>query len=138
MQPWVQPVYDLLEFLMGINSRASKNSGRSYKELVDLGYVNVEVLSYLRGKTLENKFIIIDDAQNMSVSEMKTILTRVGKKSRIILTGDRTQCDNPKLNSENNGFVVAMEKFKNNVLSGHVYLHESQRSIIAQAAAELL
>lgn len=138
LKPWMQPVFDLLEQLMGINSKSAKAAGRSYQELFNLGIVQVEAIAYIRGKTLPKQWLLIDDAQNLDPHEIKTILTRVGEGTKVILTGDNNQIDNPKLDAVNNGFNYVIEKFRNNKIAGHISLLKSERSSLAELASALL
>ena len=94
LNPWMQPIYDNVEFLMGLSKTERKN-GRSYQELIDLGYIEIEPLTYIRGRSIPNQFIIVDEAQNLTPHEVKTIITRVGEETKVVLTGDPYQIDNP-------------------------------------------
>ncbi len=138
LQPYMQSLYDLLEQLMGLSGGKSKAKGRSYEELIHMGVVSVEALTYIRGKTLPNQFVLISEAQNLSVKEIKTIVTRCGEGCKIVLTGDPSQCDLPKLDVLNNGLSYVKDRFKNQKVAAHVTLLKSERSILAQLAAELL
>ena len=94
LNPWMQPIYDNVEFLMGL-SKQERKTGRSYQELIDLGYIEIEPLTYIRGRSIPNQFIIVDEAQNLTPHEVKTIITRVGEATKVVLTGDPYQIDNP-------------------------------------------
>src|SRR5438477_4107896 len=94
MNPSMKTSYANVEFLMGL-SRADKKAGRSYKELIDLGLVAIEPLTYIRGRSIPNQYIIVDEAQNLTPHEVKTIITRVGDSTKIVLTGDHYQIDSP-------------------------------------------
>jgi len=137
LNPWMQPIYDNVEFLMGL-SRADKKAGRSYRELIDLGMVAIEPLTYIRGRSIPNQYIIVDEAQNLTPHEVKTIVSRAGEGTKIVLTGDPNQIDHPYLDFRSNGLCYAIEKFKNNPLAGHVTLTKGQRSELAELAAKLL
>ncbi len=137
LNPWMQPIYDNVEFLMGL-SRADKKAGRSYRELVDLGLVAIEPLTYIRGRSIPNQYIIVDEAQNLTPHEVKTIITRVGDNTKIVLTGDPYQIDNPYVDSTNNGLVHVVNKFKNEKLAGHITLTKGERSALAELASNLL
>ncbi|MBA2543731.1 MAG: PhoH family protein, partial [Deltaproteobacteria bacterium] len=121
LNPWMQPIYDNLELLLGI-TKSEKKDGRSYAELVDLGYIEIEPLTYIRGRSLPNVFMIVDEAQNLTPHEVKTIITRAGEGTKIILTGDPYQIDHPYLDSSNNGLTTVAERFKNESIAGHVIL----------------
>jgi PhoH-like ATPase len=137
LNPWMQPIYDNVEFLMGI-SRADKKAGRSYKELIDLGLVAIEPLTYIRGRSIPNQFIIVDEAQNLTPHEVKTIITRVGDNTKIVLTGDPYQIDNPYVDSTNNGLIHVVNKFRNEKLAGHITLTKGERSALAELASNVL
>src|SRR5207237_1025803 len=92
LNPWMQPIYDNLELLLGLN-KSDKKDGRSYAELVDLGFVEIEPLTYIRGRSLPNVYMIVDESQNLTPHEVKTIITRAGEGTKIILTGDPYQID---------------------------------------------
>ena len=137
LNPWMQPIYDNVEFLMGL-SRADKKAGRSYKELIDLGLVAIEPLTYIRGRSIPNQYIIVDEAQNLTPHEVKTIITRVGDNTKIVLTGDPYQIDNPYVDATNNGLVHVVNKFKNEKLAGHITLTKGERSALAELASNVL
>ncbi len=137
LNPWMQPIYDNLELLLGL-SKADKSSGRSYAELVDLGFVEIEPLTYIRGRSLPNVFMIVDEAQNLTPHEVKTIITRAGEGTKIILTGDPYQIDQPYIDSTNNGLTIVAERFKEEALAGHVTLTKGERSALAELATHVL
>jgi PhoH-like ATPase len=137
LNPWMQPIYDNLEFLLGLN-KSDKKDGRSYAELVDLGFVEVEPLTYIRGRSLPNVYMIVDEAQNLTPHEVKTIITRAGEGTKIILTGDPYQIDHPYLDSSNNGLTTVAERFKHEGIAGHVILTKGERSPLAELATQIL
>ncbi len=137
LNPWMQPIFDNVEFLMNL-SRADKKAGRSYHELLDLGILGIEPLTYIRGRSIPNQYIIVDEAQNLTPHEVKTIITRVGDGTKIVLTGDPYQIDNPYVDSTNNGLVHVVNKFKTEKLAGHISLSKGERSALAELAANLL
>ncbi len=137
LNPWMQPIYDNVEFLMNL-SRADKKAGRGYHELTDLGILEIEPLTYIRGRSIPNQFIIVDEAQNLTPHEVKTIVSRVGEGTKIVLTGDPFQIDNPYVDSTNNGLVHVVNRFKNEKLAGHLTLTKGERSALAELAANLL
>jgi PhoH-like ATPase len=137
LNPWMQPIYDNLELLLGLN-KTDKKDGRSYAELVDLGFVEIEPLTYIRGRSLPNVYMIVDEAQNLTPHEVKTIVTRAGEGTKIILTGDPYQIDHPYLDSSNNGLTSVAERFKNEAIAGHVILTKGERSPLAELATQLL
>jgi PhoH-like ATPase len=137
LNPWMQPIYDNLELLLGIN-KTDKKDGRSYAELVDLGFVEIEPLTYIRGRSLPQNYMIVDEAQNLTPHEVKTIVTRAGEGTKIILTGDPYQIDHPYLDSSNNGLTIVAERFKNEAIAGHVILTKGERSQLAELATQIL
>jgi len=137
LNPWMQPIYDNVEFLMGL-SRADKKAGRSYRELIDLGLVAIEPLTYIRGRSIPNQYIVVDEAQNLTPHEVKTIITRVGDNTKIVLTGDPYQIDNPYVDSTSNGLVHVVNKFKHERLAGHITLTKGERSALAELASNVL
>ena len=137
LNPWMQPIYDNLELLLGLN-KADKKDGRSYAELVDLGFVEIEPLTYIRGRSIPNQFIIVDEAQNLTPHEVKTIITRVGDGTKIVLTGDPFQIDNPYVDSTSNGLVHVVNRFKQERIAGHITMTKGERSALAELAANLL
>lgn len=137
LNPWMQPIYDNLEFLMGLN-KADKKDGRGPVELMELGFVEIEPLTYIRGRSLPNVFMIVDEAQNLTPHEVKTIITRAGEGTKIILTGDPYQIDHPYLDSSNNGLTIVAERFKPEAIAGHVTLTKGERSQLAELATQIL
>ena len=137
LNPWMQPIFDNVEFLMNL-SRADKKAGRGYHELLDLGLMEIEPLTYIRGRSLPNQFIIVDEAQNLTPHEVKTIITRVGDNTKIILTGDPFQIDNPYVDATNNGLVHVVNRFKSEKIAAHITMSKGERSALAELAANLL
>jgi PhoH-like ATPase len=137
LNPWMQPIYDNVEFLMGLSKQDQKN-GRSYRELIDLGFIEIEPLTYIRGRSIPNQYIIVDEAQNLTPHEVKTIITRVGESTKIVLTGDPYQIDNPYVDATSNGLTSTVEKFKGQAIAGHMTLSKGERSPLAELASNLL
>ncbi|MBA3817269.1 MAG: PhoH family protein [Deltaproteobacteria bacterium] len=137
LNPWMQPIYDNLELLLGI-TKNDKKDGRSYAELVDLGFIEIEPLTYIRGRSLPQVYMIVDEAQNLTPHEVKTIITRAGEGTKIILTGDPYQIDHPYLDASNNGLTTVAERFKNEAIAGHVILSKGERSPLAELATQIL
>ena len=131
MMPWIAPIRDNLKYLMG-NDKGTLDS------YISQGIVEIEALTYIRGRSIPNAFIIIDEAQNLTTHELKTIITRVGEGTKIILTGDIEQIDNVYVDEVSNGLTYAVEKFKEYDLSGHVTLIKGERSRVATLAAKIL
>ena len=135
MSNWMQPLFDNLDFLI---AQAHSQSIKSSDQLVKSKIIEIEALSFIRGRSLPNQFIIVDEAQNLSPHEIKTIVSRAGKDTKVVLTGDPYQIDNPYLDSASNGLTYLVEAFKGQTLFGHIFLDKSERSELAELAAELL
>ncbi|PYZ93281.1 hypothetical protein CR194_08795 [Salipaludibacillus keqinensis] len=133
LRPWMQPIYDNLEFLFNTNKAAELE-----QILAGMSSIQVEALTYIRGRSIPDQFIIIDEAQNLTKHEVKTILTRVGEGSKIVLMGDPKQIDHPYLDEYTNGLTYVTERFKHLSESGHIKLEKGERSGLAQLAADLL
>ena len=131
MLPWLMPIQDNLQFLLGGN----KNTLQMY---VSKGKIEIEALTYIRGRSIANAFVIIDEAQNLTAHEIKTIMTRVGEGTKIVLTGDIEQIDNVYVNETSNGLAHAVEKLKEFPLSGHVTFTRGERSEVATLASKVL
>lgn len=137
LAPWMQPIFDNVELLLGnVDERGKRKRG--YKELVDLGFLEIEALTYIRGRSIPRQYLIVDEAQNLTPHEIKTIVTRAGEGTKIVLTGDPYQIDNPYVDSSSNGLSYLVEKFKGQEISGHVILTKGERSPLAELAANLL
>ncbi len=137
LNPWMQPIYDNLEHLLGFG-KEQRRDGRSASELFELGYIEVEPLTYIRGRSLPNVYMIIDEAQNLTPHEVKTIITRAGDGTKIVLTGDPYQIDNPYIDASNNGLATVVERFKGQPIAGHITLTKGERSALAELATQLL
>lgn len=138
LNPWMQPIFDNLELILSINSHYFQGNIPSYKELIRDGILEIEPLTYIRGRSLPNQYMIIDEAQNLTPHEVKTIITRAGDNTKIVLTGDPYQIDNPYVDTSSNGLNYAAEKLKSLDISAHVCLVKGERSALAEAAANLL
>ena len=132
---WMQPLFDNLEYILSVYKRQNIKSA---EQLMNNKTIELEALSYIRGRSLPGQFIIIDEAQNLSPHEVKTIVSRAGEGSKMVLTGDPYQIDSPYLDANSNGLTYLVEAFKGQELFGHVTLHKSERSRLAELAAELL
>ena len=139
MEPWITPIKDNLRFLLTNGSgKKNKNTENTLNYYFDHGIIEVEAMTYIRGRSISNAYMIIDEAQNLSVHELKTIITRVGEGTKIVLTGDIEQIDNMFVDSVSNGLAVAVEKFKKHEIAGHVLLRHGERSELATLAARIL
>tara|TARA_R110002096_G_scaffold416429_1_gene618889 strand:+ start:44700 stop:46034 length:1335 start_codon:yes stop_codon:yes gene_type:complete len=137
LNPWMQPIFDNIELLLGIN-QGDKKEGRSYAELLELGYINIEPLTYIRGRSLPSVYMVVDEAQNLTPHEVKTIITRAGEGTKIVFTGDPYQIDNPYIDSSNNGLTTLVERFRKLGIAGHVTLQKGERSELAELATQVL
>ena len=125
------PIQDNMQYLLG-NDRAM------LRDYMDKGIIELEALTYIRGRSINDAYIIIDEAQNLTAHEVKTIITRVGENTKIVLTGDIEQIDNIYTNETSNGLTYAIEKFKRSELSGHITFTKGERSKIATLASKIL
>jgi PhoH-like ATPase len=137
LNPWMQPIYDNVELLLGL-SRQDKHDGRGYHELVDMGIIQIEPLTYIRGRSIPHQYLIVDEAQNLTPHEVKTIITRAGEGTKVVLTGDPYQIDNPYVDSVNNGLTYVVNRFREEPIAAHVTLLKGERSELAELAANLL
>ena len=131
MRPWLMPIQDNIDFLLNGESK-------SMDIFFDDGTIQIEALTYIRGRSISNAFVIIDEAQNLTMHELKTIITRVGENTKIVLTGDIEQIDSVYLDATSNGLSYAVEKFKVHSLAGHVTLTKGERSKVATLASKIL
>ena len=135
--PWMQPIYDNAELLLNAVDVDGKKK-RGHQELIDLGILEIEALTYIRGRSIPRQYMIIDEAQNLTPHEIKTIITRAGEDTKIVLTGDPDQIDNPLLDRSNNGLSYVIERFKDQSLAAHITLEKGERSALATLASEIL
>ncbi|MBI2607122.1 MAG: PhoH family protein [Deltaproteobacteria bacterium] len=139
LNPWMQPIYDNIDFLFGASaSKARRGAGKGCQELMNQGLLNIEPLTYIRGRSIPQQFMIVDEAQNLTPHEIKTIITRAGDGTKIVLTGDCFQIDNPYVDSNSNGLTHVVERFKGEGISGHVSLSKGERSKLSELASNLL
>lgn len=139
LNPWMQPIYDNIDFLFGATgSRGRRGAGRGGQELMNQGLLQVEPLTYIRGRSIPQQYLIVDEAQNLTPHEIKTIVTRAGDETKIILTGDCYQIDNPYVDSANNGLVYLVDRFKGEAVSAHITLTKGERSKLSELASNLL
>ena len=133
--PWMQPIFDNIDFLFNLKGDKQNDA---WQQLEHEGLLKLEPLTYIRGRSIPNQFIIVDEAQNLTKHEVKTILSRAGEGTKIILTGDPDQIDNPRLDSVNNGLSYVIERFKTEEVAAHIKLTKCERSKLADVAAEIL
>ncbi|WP_019504714.1 PhoH family protein [Pleurocapsa sp. PCC 7319] len=140
LTPWMQPLYDNFDLIFGTQDTKEKPGHwrRGHEELIEMGLLQIEPLTYIRGRTIPQQFMIIDEAQNLTPHEVKTIITRAGEGTKIVLTGDPDQIDNPYIDAASNGLTYLVERFKYEPLAGHITLTKGERSSLAERAAALL
>ncbi|HEY9624264.1 MAG TPA: PhoH family protein [Crinalium sp.] len=146
LTPWMQPLYDNFDLIFGTQDPSDKRGSsekrgawrRGHEELLELGLLQIEPLTYIRGRTIPKQFLIVDEAQNLTPHEVKTILTRAGEGTKVVLTGDPDQIDNPYVDAASNGLTYVADRFKQEALAGHITLQKGERSDLAERAAMLL
>jgi PhoH-like ATPase len=147
LNPWMQPIFDNLDFLLSSRpTERRRGQEPEYQYLLDAKIVEVEALTYIRGRSIPQQFLIVDEAQNLTPHEaqnltpheVKTVLTRAGEGTKIVLTGDPQQIDNPYVDEVSNGLTYAVERFKDAAIAGHVTLRKGERSPLAELAARAL
>ncbi|GFO57816.1 hypothetical protein GMST_01410 [Geomonas silvestris] len=137
LTPWMQPIFDNVELLL-TGHEGEKRHSKGYKELMAMGILEIEPLTYIRGRSIPNQYLIVDEAQNLTPHEIKTIVTRAGEGTKIVLTGDPYQIDNPYVDAESNGLTYLVERLKEQSISGHITMMKGERSELAELAANLL
>src|SRR5205823_4655280 len=135
LNPWMQPIHDALEMLSDLNMGHEQRRGG---DLMRSGIIVVEALSYIRGRSIANQFMVIDEAQNLTPLEVKTIITRVGHGTKIVFTGDPYQIDNPYVDSSSNGFNYVVSRFRTEPVAAHIEFQKGERSELAELAANIL
>jgi PhoH-like ATPase len=135
LAPWMQPIFDNMDFLFTQNRT---HSGSSYEELINQGILHIEPLTYIRGRSIPGQYLIVDEAQNLSPHEVKTIITRAGEGTKIVLTGDCQQIDSPYLDETNNGLAYVVDRLKTEDIIGHSTLKIGERSALSEIASKLL
>ena len=143
LSAWMQPIFDNLTYLLSTRGgnfqhAESKTTEQRIKTLMDGGQIVLEPLTYIRGRSIPNQFMVVDEAQNLTPHEVKTIASRVGEGTKLVLTGDVKQIDNPYLDSASNGLSYLVEQLKGQPIVGHVMLAKSERSELASLVAEKL
>ena len=136
LKPWMQPIFDNIDFLS--EAKDDKTGEKVVEGLEAMGILKIEALTYIRGRSIPRGLIIIDEAQNLTPLEIKTIVTRAGENTKIIFTGDPQQIDNPYLDSNTNGLTYLADRLKNEEIVGHITLKKGERSKLAEIAAKLL
>jgi PhoH-like ATPase len=137
MEPWIAPIKDNLRFLITEGKKGKYNED-ILNDYFDNGIIEIEAMTFIRGRSIANAFMVIDEAQNLSAHELKTILTRVGEGTKIVLTGDIEQIDSLYVDSVSNGLSIAVERFKNQPIAGHITLVKGERSNLATIASSII
>lgn len=136
LEPWMKPITDTIQFLL--------HNGATIRGMTDLnammrqGLIELQPLTYIRGRNITNAFVVIDEAQNLTPLEVKTVITRIGNDAKIVLTGDPYQIDNPYVDANSNGFSYVVNRFRSQGIAAHVQLTKGERSPLAELAANLL
>jgi PhoH-like ATPase len=138
LENWMEPIFDNLEFILSMHRKKQRGKFKTAGDLLETGLLQLEALTYMRGRSIPKQFIIIDEAQNLTPHEIKTVITRTGNYAKMVLTGDPYQIDSPYLDSSSNGLTYCVEKMKNQPMFGHVTLTSSERSELASIAAQVL
>jgi PhoH-like ATPase len=141
LNPWMQPIFDNIDFLFGQTGgelKSRRGASKGCQELINQGLLQIEPLTYIRGRSIPKQYMVIDEAQNLTPHEIKTIVTRAGDDTKIVLTGDSFQIDNPYIDSANNGLVYLVERFKDQQISAHISLQKGERSVLSELASNLL
>jgi len=139
LNPWMQPIYDNIDFLFGATgAKGRRGAGKGTQELMTQGLLQIEPLTYIRGRSIPAQYLIVDESQNLTPHEIKTIVTRAGDDTKIVLTGDSFQIDNPYVDAANNGLVYLVDRFKDESISAHVTFTKGERSKLSELASNLL
>jgi PhoH-like ATPase len=138
LENWMGPIFDNLRFLLKVKNGDQDSNSNKVQELQDRHILELEALTYIRGRSITRQFMIIDEAQNLTPHEVKTIVSRAGEGTKIVLTGDPYQIDNPYLDASSNGLSYVVERLKSHKIHGHVTLTKSERGSLAAAAIALL
>tara|TARA_Y100000590_G_scaffold259270_2_gene291029 strand:+ start:43471 stop:44781 length:1311 start_codon:yes stop_codon:yes gene_type:complete len=133
--PWMQPIFDNMDFLFGVHRGPGTHN---YDELINEGLLHIEPLTYIRGRSIAGQYLIVDEAQNLSPHEVKTIITRAGEGTKIILTGDCHQIDSPYLDEVNNGLIYCLDRLKSEDIVSHTVLKVGERSALSEVASKYL
>lgn len=136
LEPWMKPIADTVEFL--IDAGGVIKGCRDCEALIRAGLMEIQPLTYIRGRSISNRFVVIDEAQNLTPLEVKTVITRMGRAAKIVLTGDPYQIDNPYVDSNSNGFTYLVNRFRSQAVASHIELRKGERSPLAELAANLL
>ena len=145
--PWMKPIIDNIDFITGSSpggdaeqtkKQRQREPRNAWADLQGMGLLEVEAINTIRGRSIPNQFLVVDEAQNLTPLEVKTIVTRVGEGTKVVFTGDPYQIDNPYVDAESNGLTWLVEKLKGQPLVGHMTLTKGERSELAELAANIL
>jgi PhoH-like ATPase len=136
LDPWMKPVVDAIEFLLDAGGMIKGHA--DCQALLHSGLIEIQPLTYIRGRSISKRFVVIDEAQNLTPLEVKTVITRIGLGAKVVLTGDPYQIDNPYVDADSNGFTYLVNRFKNQPVAAHIELCKGERSELAELAANLL
>ncbi len=136
LEPWMKPIADTIEFLMDAGGLVK--GCRDCEALIRSGLMEIQPLTYIRGRSISNRMVVIDEAQNLTPLEVKTVITRMGRAAKVVLTGDPYQIDNPYVDSSSNGFTYLVNRFRSQTVAAHIELRKGERSPLAELAANLL
>jgi PhoH-like ATPase len=132
---WMQPIYDNMAYLC---DATGERSSETLRWILESDKMELEAVTFIRGRTLPRVFVIIDEAQNLTPHEVKTIISRAGTGAKVVLTGDPTQIDNPYLDKDSNGLTYTVNRFKEQPIAGHIFLSQTERSELAALAADIM
>ena len=135
LEPWMRPIADTVDFILTTGPVQSHTDTDS---LLQSGVIEIQPLAYIRGRNIANRYVVIDEAQNLTPLEMKTVITRIGQGAKVVVTGDPYQIDNPYVDANSNGFSYLVNRFKTQPLAAHVSFRKGERSPLAELAANLL
>lgn len=136
LDPWMKPVVDAVEFLLDVGGPIKGTS--DCQGLLHSGLIEIQPLTYIRGRSISKRLVVIDEAQNLTPLEVKTVITRMGQGTKVVLTGDPYQIDNPYVDADSNGFTYLVNRFKSQPIAAHIELRKGERSELAELAANLL
>ena len=136
LEPWMKPIVDNIEFIMDTGGPIKDHSDAA--GLIASGLIEIQPLTYIRGRSISNRYVIIDEAQNLTPLEVKTVMTRISQAAKIVFTGDPYQIDNPYVDGNSNGFTYLVNRFRGQPSAAHIELHKGERSQLAELAANLL
>ena len=138
LNPWMQPIYDNLNLLLQPPGAVHAEAMQVVQRLVERSLLEVEPLTYIRGRTMSRQYLVVDEAQNLTPLEIKTIVTRAGEGTKLVFTGDPDQIDNPYIDSSSSGFNSVVRRFLGEPMAAHVLLSKGERSALAERASDLL